>query len=331
MPKLFLGALLALVLAGCGPIEPPTARVLDGQTIEVVTTIGMITDIVEPGRRLPGRRPGLMGRASTRTSTRRARATCAGSRRPTSSSTAACTWRQRWQTCSSGSASAARRQAVTDEIPARACCPPGTVQGALRPARLVRRRALDAGASSQVAETRSSRLDPAHAAEYRAQRGRLPGAAGGARRATCTRSAATVPREQAGADHGPRRLRLLRPAPTGSRCAGCRGSARPRGRAGDVQALAELIVERRDPGGLRRDVASRRGRSRRCASGARRGATTWPIGGAALLRRAGRPGTPAAPTSGWSGTTSTRSSRRFDRDERPAMHAQQTTAIEVTT
>ena len=47
MPKLFLGALLALVLAGCGPIEPPTARVLDGQTIEVVTTIGMITDIVE--------------------------------------------------------------------------------------------------------------------------------------------------------------------------------------------------------------------------------------------------------------------------------------------
>ena len=47
MPKLFAGALLAIVLAGCGPIEPPTARVLDGETIEIVTTIGMITDIVE--------------------------------------------------------------------------------------------------------------------------------------------------------------------------------------------------------------------------------------------------------------------------------------------
>ena len=55
-------ALLALVLAvGCGPIEPPRARVLDGETISVVTTIGMITDAVE---RVGGERvevEGLMG------------------------------------------------------------------------------------------------------------------------------------------------------------------------------------------------------------------------------------------------------------------------------
>jgi manganese/zinc/iron transport system substrate-binding protein len=52
---------LALVLAGCGPIEPPHARVLDGETIRVVATIGMITDAVE---RVGGERvevEGLMG------------------------------------------------------------------------------------------------------------------------------------------------------------------------------------------------------------------------------------------------------------------------------
>lgn len=61
MPKLFAGLLLALLLTACGPIEPPTARVLDGQTIEVVTTVGMITDAVE---HVGGRRvhvEGLMG------------------------------------------------------------------------------------------------------------------------------------------------------------------------------------------------------------------------------------------------------------------------------
>lgn len=55
-------ALLALALVvGCGPIEPPRARVLDGETISVVTTIGMITDAVE---RVGGERvevEGLMG------------------------------------------------------------------------------------------------------------------------------------------------------------------------------------------------------------------------------------------------------------------------------
>ena len=61
MTKLCGGILLVLLLAACGPIEPPTARVLDGQTIEVVTTVGMITDAVE---RVGGSRvhvQGLMG------------------------------------------------------------------------------------------------------------------------------------------------------------------------------------------------------------------------------------------------------------------------------
>lgn len=58
-------ALLALVAlafaAGCGPVQPPSARVLDGETIRIVTTIGMITNAVE---RVGGSRvevDGLMG------------------------------------------------------------------------------------------------------------------------------------------------------------------------------------------------------------------------------------------------------------------------------
>lgn len=62
MPKLsLLLALLLALVAGCGPIEPPRARVLDGETISVVTTIGMISDAVE---RVGGERvevEGLMG------------------------------------------------------------------------------------------------------------------------------------------------------------------------------------------------------------------------------------------------------------------------------
>ena len=47
MPK-FLPLTIALAfVVGCGPIEPPRARVLDGETIDVVTTIGMIADAVE--------------------------------------------------------------------------------------------------------------------------------------------------------------------------------------------------------------------------------------------------------------------------------------------
>jgi manganese/zinc/iron transport system substrate-binding protein len=60
VPK-FAAALVLLLLAGCGPVETPTARVLDGDTIRVVTTIGMITDAVE---RVGGERvevEGLMG------------------------------------------------------------------------------------------------------------------------------------------------------------------------------------------------------------------------------------------------------------------------------
>ncbi len=55
-------ALVALALAaGCGPVKHPSARVLGGETIRVVTTIGMITNAVE---RVGGSRvevEGLMG------------------------------------------------------------------------------------------------------------------------------------------------------------------------------------------------------------------------------------------------------------------------------
>jgi manganese/zinc/iron transport system substrate-binding protein len=47
MTKLSTVLLGLVLLVGCGPIEPPRARVLDGETIRVVTTIGMITDAVE--------------------------------------------------------------------------------------------------------------------------------------------------------------------------------------------------------------------------------------------------------------------------------------------
>ena len=61
MTRLASALAAVALLAACGPIEPPRARVLDGQTIRVVATIGMITDAVE---RVGGRRvevEGLMG------------------------------------------------------------------------------------------------------------------------------------------------------------------------------------------------------------------------------------------------------------------------------
>jgi manganese/zinc/iron transport system substrate-binding protein len=57
----FLAVYTAGLLAGCGPIEPPSSRPLGGEVIDVVTTIGMITDAVE---RVGGERvrvEGLMG------------------------------------------------------------------------------------------------------------------------------------------------------------------------------------------------------------------------------------------------------------------------------
>jgi manganese/zinc/iron transport system substrate-binding protein len=47
MSKCLALTLVSLALAGCGPVQHRSARVLDAQTIRVVTTIGMITDAVE--------------------------------------------------------------------------------------------------------------------------------------------------------------------------------------------------------------------------------------------------------------------------------------------
>lgn len=60
--RLLLLALAVLALGvGCGPIEPRTTRALDGETIDVVTTIGMITDAVEHVGGTRVRVEGLMG------------------------------------------------------------------------------------------------------------------------------------------------------------------------------------------------------------------------------------------------------------------------------
>ena len=61
MPKALALLLPLLLVSACGPVEPYTARALGGETIRVVTTIGMITDAVE---RIGGARvevEGLMG------------------------------------------------------------------------------------------------------------------------------------------------------------------------------------------------------------------------------------------------------------------------------
>ena len=47
MPKISLGLFLVSLLLGCGPVETHTTRIVAGETIRVVTTIGMITDAVE--------------------------------------------------------------------------------------------------------------------------------------------------------------------------------------------------------------------------------------------------------------------------------------------
>ena len=47
MPKLAALAGLVLLLVGCGPVEAQTLRPLDGETVRVVATIGMVGDGVE--------------------------------------------------------------------------------------------------------------------------------------------------------------------------------------------------------------------------------------------------------------------------------------------
>jgi len=61
MTKFLGAAALLFALAGCGPIEPRATRALEGEVIDVVATIGMITDAVEHvgGERV--RVEGLMG------------------------------------------------------------------------------------------------------------------------------------------------------------------------------------------------------------------------------------------------------------------------------
>src|ERR671918_1129100 len=47
MPKLAALAGLVFLLVGCGPVEAQTLRPLDGETVRVVATIGMVGDAAE--------------------------------------------------------------------------------------------------------------------------------------------------------------------------------------------------------------------------------------------------------------------------------------------
>jgi manganese/zinc/iron transport system substrate-binding protein len=61
MQRLVLALISVAVAAGCGPVQTHTTRIVAGETIQVVTTIGMITDAVEHvgGKRVEVE--GLMG------------------------------------------------------------------------------------------------------------------------------------------------------------------------------------------------------------------------------------------------------------------------------
>ena len=290
MPKLFLGALLALVLAGCGPIEPPTARVLDGQTIEVVTTIGMITDIVEQvgGSRVhvqglmgPGVDPHLY-KASEGDLRRLEKADIVfygglhleakmadvleriGERRAT--------------------------QAVTDEIPRSRLFRPAQFKGHYDP-HVWFDVTLWMQAVEQVRDT-LVRLDPGSAALYR-QRVRLSGATAGARPHVHARRSRRCPAGQTGPDHRPRRLQLLRPRLRlrGARHAGDQhrrgGRRRRRQRPGRVHRGAA------DPRDLRRVVRLAAEDRARCVEArAGREATTSDRRRSSSPTRWAMPGTP---------------------------------------
>lgn len=47
MSRVILACAALVALSGCGPVEPPEARVLGSGPIRVVTTVGMISDVVE--------------------------------------------------------------------------------------------------------------------------------------------------------------------------------------------------------------------------------------------------------------------------------------------
>ncbi len=177
MPKLLLSLVAALLLAGCGPVEVREQRALDGETIQVVATIGMIGDAVERvgGERVevdgadgPGRRPApLQGERG-----RRAPARARGRR----SSTAGSTSRRRWRTSSSRSPTSAPPRPSRTRSREGRLLTPAAVPGPVRPARLVRRRALELRRRAD-ARRGSRRSIPAAPRLYRANADGLPGRA----------------------------------------------------------------------------------------------------------------------------------------------------------
>ena len=203
-------ALGLATLTGCVAAPPPSDQPIGDRPVRVTTTTNFITDTVA---RIGGDRvevSGLMGPASTRTCTGRAQATCRRCAARTSSSTAGCSSRGEMADLFADLSARQLTKAVTDDIPRDAAAQPGTRHhGAVRPARLVRRRAVGAGAAARSRPTLADR-DPAHAADYRAG---LDSYLAELTALDALRPAAARvdPAAAAAARHLPRRVRVLRP------------------------------------------------------------------------------------------------------------------------
>ena len=305
MPKLLPSLVAALLLAGCGPIEAREQRALDGETIRVVATIGMIGDAAE---RVGGERvevDGLMGPGVDPHLYKASEGDVRRLERADVIFYSGLHLEAKMGDVLERSATQPRHRWPSPSDPARELlATPAAVPGPVRPARVVRRRALE-HAVEQIRD-RLTELDPAQRRDSTAAN-----AAAYLRRAATSstrwvaRAGAAHPRERARADHRPRRLRLLRPGVRhrGARAAGDLHGGRGgrRRRAG----LARFIAEREIPADLRRVAVSPRtieAVRRPCG----RAASTWrsaarssPTRWATRARRRG-------PTSGWCGTTSTR-------------------------
>ena len=213
-------ALVAALLAGCGTVETFQPGDLSGRQIEVVTTIGMIGDVVGEvgGERVEvttlmgaGVDPHLY-KASERDLRTLERADIVFYNGLHLEGGLSYVLEQM--------ARAHRDRGGDRPDPARRAARAAGVRGQLRPPRLVRRAVLAYWRPSRCA-TRWSSSIPTHRAGYEERADGLPGRT---RRTRCLRARAggAHPGGAAGADHRPRRLRLLRRRATGSRSAVCR-------------------------------------------------------------------------------------------------------------
>ena len=292
MGRTALGTLaLALLLAGCGPIEPPRARVLAGETIRVVTTIGMITDAVEhvggdrvevEGLMGPGIDPHLY-KASEGDVRRLDEADIIFYNGLHLEGKMADVLRADGRAARNACRSPTRFRASELLTPAE-------FEGTVRPARLVRCLALDAGGRTGAA-TRWSRLDPGPCRRaYRRERRTRTWHELTALDAYVHEQARTIPAKRSGCSSPPTTRSATSAARTASRCAACRASApRPRRAPATCRSwptsssrtqIPAIFVEIVGPAAHDRGGAARRSAARGFDVADRR---------LALLRRDGRP------------------------------------------